>query len=154
MLQAQQVLFNFLANAVKFSPVGGAVLFAVTLEPATAEQKLAHVRLSVTDNGLGIAPEDQEKVFEKFTQLDTSVTREHSGTGLGLTICRELSDLLRGRIELDSAVGQGATFTLILPVVFYRPDEQGPPPAGDRSEAAEVPQPLGESQGQSAPSAT
>ena len=114
----QQVLFNFLSNAVKFTPVGGRVTLSAVSLPAEAgdAERRARVRWSVTDTGPGIAAADQARVFEKFTQLDPSVTREHGGTGLGLTICRELAGLLQGRIELDSRAGKGATFSLVIPV--------------------------------------
>ena len=114
----QQILFNFLANAAKFTPEKGQVTIAAKLigpgEP-DGEQRL---KVSVSDTGPGIPPEEHEKVFEKFTQLDSTVTREHAGTGLGLTISRELANLLQGEIELESQPGQGATFSLIIPLVL------------------------------------
>jgi len=117
----QQVLFNFLANAVKFTPDDSTVTLAATLEGTAGPTGQALLRLSVSDQGPGIAPEDQPKVFEKFSQLDPSVTREHGGTGLGLTISKELADLLGGRIELDSVVGNGATFALVIPLIYQPP---------------------------------
>jgi signal transduction histidine kinase len=72
----------------------------------------------VKDSGPGIPLDKHEKVFEKFTQLDSTVTKEHGGTGLGLTISRELAHLLQGQITLDSDTGQGATFTLIIPTML------------------------------------
>ncbi|MFA9479410.1 ATP-binding protein [Phycisphaerales bacterium AB-hyl4] len=116
----QQILFNFLANAVKFTPPAGVVTLSVKHIPPTRPGGHAFVRLSVSDTGPGIATEDQERIFEKFTQLDPSVTREVGGTGLGLTISKELADLLHGRIEVDSDVGQGATFSITIPVIFEK----------------------------------
>lgn len=117
----QQVLFNFLANAVKFSPPDSSVVLAATLENAPNAGSQARLRLSVTDQGPGIAPEDHDKVFEKFSQLDPTVTREHGGTGLGLTISKELADMLGGHIELDSDTGRGATFALVIPLIYQPP---------------------------------
>jgi signal transduction histidine kinase len=117
----QQVLFNFLANAVKFTPPGGKVTLAATLIPARGKRKSAHVRVSVSDTGPGIPEADHDRIFDKFTQLDSSVTKEHPGTGLGLTISRELAEVLQGRIELDSEPGKGATFSLVLPIVYEPP---------------------------------
>ncbi|HEX7010050.1 MAG TPA: HAMP domain-containing sensor histidine kinase [Phycisphaeraceae bacterium] len=114
----QQILFNFLSNAVKFTPAGGVVTLGATLMPPEKPNGTPRVRLSVSDTGPGIAAEDHERIFEKFTQLDPSVTKEHGGTGLGLTISRELAQLLQGSIELDSDVGKGATFSLIIPVTL------------------------------------
>ena len=108
--KVQQILFNFLSNAVKFTPEGGSVV--VSAEPVSDSQ----VRISVRDTGPGIRPQDHEKIFEKFKQLESTETRLHSGTGLGLTISRDLARLLQGQIELDSDVAQGATFSLLLPL--------------------------------------
>ncbi|WP_428389549.1 ATP-binding protein [Mucisphaera sp.] len=116
----QQILFNFLSNAVKFTPDLGTITISAALIPEIPHNKPAQVRLSVSDTGPGIALEDQRKIFEKFTTLDPSVTKEHGGTGLGLTICSELADLLGGSIEIDSEVGKGATFSLVLPVKHQR----------------------------------
>jgi len=114
----QQVIFNFLSNAVKFTPEGGTLTISARMLPATTQDGQGRMRVSVRDTGPGIAKEDQPRIFEKFTQLDQSVTREHAGTGLGLTISRELANLLMGEIELESEKGQGATFSLIIPVTL------------------------------------
>ncbi|MFW6058990.1 MAG: ATP-binding protein [Phycisphaeraceae bacterium] len=120
----QQILFNFLSNAVKFTPEGGAITLAAATQqsaPTTQDQEAeTWVRLSVSDTGPGIPPEDQQRIFDKFTQLDPSVTKHHGGTGLGLTISQQLATMLQGTIELDSAPGQGATFTLVIPVLLQR----------------------------------
>ena len=119
----QQIVFNFLANAVKFTPERGTVTLSAASEPTAAEAATA-VRISVRDTGPGIAEEDRERIFEKFVQLDPTVTKLHGGTGLGLTISRELAQMLRGRIEVDSRPGRGATFSLVLPVAF--PEDKAP----------------------------
>ena len=75
------------------------------------------MRVSVKDQGPGIEPEKQEVIFEKFRQIDGSVTREHSGTGLGLAISRELVALLGGTMGVHSSIGHGATFWVILPLI-------------------------------------
>jgi signal transduction histidine kinase len=79
------------------------------------------VRISVSDTGPGIDETDKEKIFEKFRQVDGSLTRNQAGTGLGLAISTELARLLSGKIDLDSTAGEGATFWLDLPIV--RADE-------------------------------
>lgn len=121
----QQVLFNFLSNAVKFTPSinpsGGKGMVTLRAEylPARGDQgadAIERVRISVIDTGPGIAPEDQARLFQKFLQLDASHTREHTGTGLGLAICRELATMLQGEIQLVSEVGRGSMFSLILPL--------------------------------------
>ncbi len=105
----QQILSNLLSNAIKFTPEGGRVLLRV-------EAEAPHMVFTVTDTGVGIAPEDQELVFEKFRQSGNPLTREHAGTGLGLSIVRELSKLLGGEVALQSELGRGSTFTVRLPL--------------------------------------
>jgi signal transduction histidine kinase len=105
----QQVLYNLLSNAIKFSPVAGRI--DITGVAVEGEK----VRISVKDRGPGIEPEKQEIIFEKFRQIDGSVTRQHSGTGLGLAISRELVALLGGTMGVESVLGEGATFWVVLP---------------------------------------
>jgi two-component system, NarL family, sensor histidine kinase BarA len=105
----QQILSNLLSNAIKFTPEGGRVLLK-------AETDLSHLVLTVSDTGVGIAPEEQELVFEKFRQSGNPLTREHAGTGLGLSIVRELSKLLGGEVTLQSELGRGSTFIVRLPL--------------------------------------
>jgi signal transduction histidine kinase len=105
----QQILQNLLSNAIKFTPEGGRVLLR-------AEADAGQVVLVVTDTGVGIAPEEQELVFEKFRQSGNPLTREHAGTGLGLSIVRELAKLLGGEVTLRSELGRGSTFTVRLPL--------------------------------------
>ena len=106
----QQVLYNFLSNAIKFSPRGETIeLIAELVDPSS-------VKISVTDHGPGIPVEKQNLIFEKFRQIDGSVTREHSGSGLGLAISKELIALLSGSIGVRSAADEGATFWVALPL--------------------------------------
>jgi signal transduction histidine kinase len=105
----QQILQNLLSNAIKFTPEGGRVLLK-------AEAEAGQLVLTVSDTGVGIAPEEQELVFEKFRQSGNPLTREHAGTGLGLSIVRELSKLLGGDVSLQSELGRGSTFTVRLPL--------------------------------------
>jgi signal transduction histidine kinase len=107
----QQILQNLLSNAVKFTPEGG----RVTLK---ADTDGMHVILSIIDTGVGITPEDQEVIFEKFRQGNKALTREYGGTGLGLSIVRELSKLLGGNVAVQSELGRGSTFTVTLPLML------------------------------------
>jgi two-component system, NarL family, sensor histidine kinase BarA len=108
-VKLQQILSNLLSNAIKFTPEGGRVLLRAEADPL-------YIVLTVTDTGVGIAPEEQEAVFEKFRQSGNPMTREHAGTGLGLSIVRELSKLLGGEVTLQSELGRGSTFTVRLPL--------------------------------------
>lgn len=108
-LKLQQILYNFLSNAIKFSPQDAVV--ELSAEPWEGSR----VRISVKDHGPGIAAEQHAVIFEKFRQIDGSVTKEHSGTGLGLAISRELCTLLSGTIGVESTPGAGAEFWLIFP---------------------------------------
>jgi signal transduction histidine kinase len=74
------------------------------------------VAISVADTGIGIAPADQERIFEDFRQLDNSPTRAYGGTGLGLSICRRLAQMVNGRLTVESQLRKGSMFTLTLPV--------------------------------------
>ncbi len=107
--KVQQILYNLLSNAIKFTPERGRILIKAVLTDTT-------VRISITDSGPGISPEHQDKIFEKFRQLDGSITRKGEGTGLGLAICRQLADLLAATITLHSVIGEGSTFMLDLPI--------------------------------------
>ncbi len=119
----QQIVFNFLSNAVKFiqplEKTGREPIIILRVErlPATSIDTQERIRVSVIDNGPGIAPEQQDRIFEKFVQLDSGYTKEQqSGTGLGLAICKDLAAVLQSEIQLISDVGQGSMFSLIMPV--------------------------------------
>ena len=123
--KVQQILYNLLSNALKFTPQDGRVAIAAgMLDDMT-------VRISVSDTGPGIAEESRQKIFEKFRQVDGSITRSGTGTGLGLAICKELADLLAGTISLESRQGHGTTFSLDIPVNLptKRADGEGDSPA-------------------------
>jgi PAS domain S-box-containing protein len=114
--KVKQIVLNLLGNALKFTHEGS-ILVSARYRPESDE-----ISIAVRDTGIGIAPEDRDKVFEDFQQVDSSPTREYGGTGLGLAICRRLAGMLGGRMGLVSRLGEGSTFTLELP-------RQGPPPA-------------------------
>ncbi|MEJ7931849.1 ATP-binding protein [Ramlibacter sp. AN1015] len=109
----RQILLNLLGNALKFTADGGFSLTVTT--GALARQR--SLRFDVTDTGIGIAAEDQAKLFKRFSQVDASSTRRFQGSGLGLAISRDLAVLMGGDIRLSSAPGCGATFTLEIPMV-------------------------------------
>src|SRR5204863_4508578 len=102
-----QILTNFVNNAVKFTEQGE-IRLNIDLLERTGEK--VQVKFSVRDTGIGMTPEQSAKLFQPFTQADMSTTRKHGGTGLGLTICRRLVELMGGRIWLESEPGVGSTF--------------------------------------------
>ncbi len=119
----RQILYNFLSNAIKFSPEHG----RITLRAERAEDDM--VLLSVRDAGPGVRPEDRDVIFEKFRQADQSATREHEGTGLGLTIAKQLTRLLGGEIGVDSGSDKsdkGALFWVRLPITTTVSAESNP----------------------------
>ena len=116
----QQILYNFLSNAIRFSPNNGSVLISV--HRVSRQDGQPGVRIGVTDEGPGIPYDMQDAVFEKFRQVDASHTREHSGTGLGLAICRELAALLGATVSLVSEPGNGATFSVEIPLSWQNED--------------------------------
>ena len=112
-LRLEQVLVNLTSNAIKFTPQGTVELLT-TLESRDGDA--AVLRFCVRDTGIGIAPEVQEAIFSAFAQADTSTTRRFGGTGLGLTICRQLVHLMGGTLHLKSELGQGSAFSFTLPL--------------------------------------
>ncbi|MGZ4974538.1 MAG: response regulator, partial [Limisphaerales bacterium] len=110
----EQVIRNLLSNAIKFTEHG-----EVSLEVSRTPENL--VAFAVRDSGIGISPHQQSMIFEPFRQADGGTNRRFGGTGLGLSISREFVRLLGGKIQLKSAIGQGSTFTVVVPVKYERP---------------------------------
>ncbi|MGD1056028.1 MAG: ATP-binding protein [Solirubrobacteraceae bacterium] len=115
-----EALTNLLSNAIKFTDRGG----EVRLRLSRTEEDPA-LRFAVSDTGIGIDPRLHEQIFDPFVQADASMTRRYGGTGLGLTIVKQLADLMGGRIEVDSTPGEGSTFCLQIPCEHT--DEMGEP---------------------------
>lgn len=131
-VRLRQILFNLLSNAIKFTPRGEVAIELDLLESRADAQR---IRLAVRDTGVGIAADQQERLFSPFIQAEASTTRRYGGTGLGLSICRKLAELMGGELVLHSAPGQGTRVELDvwLPVLV----EEGEIP-GDM-DAADVP---------------
>jgi PAS domain S-box-containing protein len=106
-----QIIVNLVNNAIKFTEQGSVTVRIYRPDPQ-------HWALDVTDTGPGIPPEAQSYIFEPFRQVDGSITREHTGVGLGLSIVKQLTTLMGGQVELTSQVGHGSTFTIVLPFTF------------------------------------
>ncbi len=109
----RQVLLNLLGNAVKFSPEGGKVTLAV--EEKIRESGISTLAFSVVDKGIGIEPSKHKAIFEAFSQADGSISRKFGGSGLGLAISKMIVSLMHGEIAVNSKLGEGATFTFIVP---------------------------------------
>ncbi|HAJ27435.1 MAG TPA: hypothetical protein DCG53_09375, partial [Syntrophus sp. (in: bacteria)] len=121
----QQILLNLLGNAIKFTEVGEVILevapeMEIPVQPGGDEECLLH--FTIMDTGIGIPQEKMDRIFERFTQADSSTTRRYGGTGLGLTISRQLSELMGGKIWVESTVGKGSVFHFTA-----RFKKQGPP---------------------------
>ncbi|HSD52356.1 MAG TPA: ATP-binding protein, partial [Candidatus Methylomirabilis sp.] len=130
----KQILFNLLGNAIKFTSTGGQVTLSArrvdspggqvvnpsrAIDESTArllDTSSEWLEVRVTDTGIGIKPEDQERIFEHFHQISNSVTREQTGTGLGLALARRFVEVHGGRIWVESEEGKGSTFTFVLPL--------------------------------------
>ena len=126
-----QILRNFVSNALKFTERGEVRVSARQGADDT-------IVFTVTDTGIGIAPEHLERVFEEFAQVDSPVQRRVKGTGLGLPLSRRLARLLGGEVTVDSEVGRGSTFALVLPIMYAGSDDasgRGPPNAEHGSDA-------------------
>jgi len=107
-MRLKQVLLNLVSNAIKFTDNGSVEV--------DVKAKNGEFNILVRDTGPGIAPADQARIFEEFQQVDDSSTRKKGGTGLGLSISRRLIDMHGGRIDLESTLGKGSTFSIVLPV--------------------------------------
>jgi signal transduction histidine kinase len=104
-----QIITNLLSNAIQFTPDGGQVMVA-------AQALEQSVEIAVTDTGVGIPLAEQERIFDPFAQVDSRLSRSHSGTGIGLSLSRRLATLLGGELTVSSVVGSGSTFRLTLPI--------------------------------------
>jgi PAS domain S-box-containing protein len=128
--KVRQILYNLLSNAVKFTPEGGEVILRARLLEG-AEQPTAEI--SVQDTGIGIALQNQSRIFGAFEQVDSSYARHQQGTGLGLALTKRLVELHQGRIWLNSTVGEGSTFSFSLPLAPPEPEASS---SRDESDAA------------------
>jgi hypothetical protein len=113
----RQILFNLTSNAIKFTDQGSVRVF-VAPDKAKGDN---FIKIDVSDTGIGISGEAQARLFERFSQADSSISRTHGGTGLGLAICRELAKLMNGDISVKSTAGEGSVFSLSVPL--RQPDE-------------------------------
>jgi signal transduction histidine kinase len=116
-MRVRQVVLNLLSNACKFTE-NGEVIINAARDPADGADWLT---LTVTDTGIGMTPEEIERVFEEFAQADSSLTRKYGGTGLGLAISRRLCRMMGGDIALSSRPGEGTACTVRLPLVVKLP---------------------------------
>ena len=115
-MRIEQVLTNLAHNAIKFTPKAG----SVTIQAVDAGQQ---VQVSVEDTGIGIAPEERDKVFDRFYQVDGGATRAYRGTGLGLTICKHIVEYHGGRIWVEGAESTGSVFNFVLPKEMEKREE-------------------------------
>jgi len=124
--RVRQILHNLISNALKFTEAGGRIEIGIAREADG-------VRITVADTGIGIAPEKLARLFQKFEQADASTTRRYGGAGLGLSICRELAELMGGAIGAESTPGEGTRFTVRLPLKWL--GEAGEPAVGPKAPA-------------------
>jgi signal transduction histidine kinase len=120
----KQILFNLLSNAVKFTTEEGTIKVSACLEggnrsmgdgQSAGRSDIPPLLISVSDTGIGIKPEDKERIFREFEQVDSIYTRKYQGTGLGLTLAKQFVELHGGRIWVESEFGKGSTFWFTIP---------------------------------------
>lgn len=111
----EKIIFNLVGNALKFTREGGAINIAL------AKKENGHLQLTVKDTGIGIPADQLSKIFDRFYQVDATSTREYGGTGIGLSLVKELVTLMKGDIEVESTPGKGSTFIVTLPVTEAQP---------------------------------
>jgi len=120
-VKLKQILYNLLSNAIKFTPEGGKVKVDVSREvdmdihSPSSMPVLEFIKFSVQDTGIGIGAEDKEKIFDEFEQASTSLSKKHGGVGLGLALTKKLVELHGGKITVESTLGEGSTFTFLIP---------------------------------------
>lgn len=125
-LRLSQVLINLLSNAMKFTSQGGCIKLCAHIAHSTLQQ--AEVAFAVQDNGIGIASEDQKRIFTAFEQASGKTAQLYGGTGLGLAICDSLVRMMGGEMTLESTVGEGSTFAFTLPFTLAEEQDGGLPP--------------------------
>ena len=113
-MRFQQVVLNLLSNSVKFTPDGGRVDISIRREAGQVEVRVA-------DNGIGIAAENLERIFDEYSQVDSGHSRNQEGTGLGLAVSRRLTTLMSGTLTVKSTLGKGSVFSLRLPEALRVP---------------------------------
>jgi len=122
----RQVLINLVGNAVKFTDSGEVSIKVTPSSPVSAEAAVSSIQFAVRDTGIGIDEEDQKRIFEAFTQVDASTTKQYPGTGLGLAISRQLVELMGGHISVSSELGHGSEFKFTLPIVALDEPKDNP----------------------------
>jgi signal transduction histidine kinase/CheY-like chemotaxis protein/ligand-binding sensor domain-containing protein len=130
----RQVLLNLLGNAIKFTDRGEVIL---RVSAPLVDEDNCELCFAISDTGIGIPPEHQQDIFESFVQVDGSITRQHGGTGLGLTICRKLVELMGGRIWVESDAGRGSCFNFTVQLTCQAEQPQaGEPPLTEMENAS------------------
>jgi signal transduction histidine kinase len=104
----KQVLLNMISNSSKFTKEGKVSLII-------SEEAKNRIKFEISDTGIGMTENQLENVFEEFTQAETSTSKDYGGTGLGLPICKKLTELMGGKIEVQSKIGEGTTFSITVP---------------------------------------
>jgi len=111
-IKLQQILINLVGNAIKFTKKGGVT---ISVKRGKTDNEKVYLIIEVADTGIGIKKEDYDRLFQSFTQLDSSTTKEYSGTGLGLVIVKRYTDLMNGTVSFSSEFGKGSTFVITIP---------------------------------------
>jgi len=112
-IRLRQILINLVSNAIKFTQTGEIVI-TVNAKLSSPENNAYELSFAVSDTGIGIAPEDLDKLFKSFSQANNSIARQYGGTGLGLVICKQLCELMGGEISVNSTIGEGSTFSFSI----------------------------------------
>jgi len=127
-LRLRQIVLNLVQNAVKFTEQGHVHLI-VDWNDGSDSKKEGELAIAVEDSGIGIPPEQAARLFESFYQADADPSRSYGGTGLGLTICQNLMNLMNGSIRVDSEPGRGSTFSIVLPAVACEASDEAALPS-------------------------